>query len=129
MNRKALTLFAAIITMCAVVSGCASSDAGAAGGAGGYTWARGKLSFTVSHDIGTCHNAAILALTDLEITVVGDTTDRLAGRIMGETSLGESVIVDLEPKGLEVTKIEIRVGVVGSEGQSKIIADAIKRQL
>lgn len=129
MSRKALTLFVAIITMCSMVSGCVAAAAGAAGGAGGYAWARGKLTFTASRDISTCHDATILALTDLGITIVGDTTDRLAGRIMGETNLGESVTVDLEPKGLDITEIEIRVGVWGNEGQSRIIADSIKRQL
>jgi len=130
MNRKSLTLVAALVGMSLLVSGCAVAlVAGAAGGAGGYAWASGKLSFSADHNIDECHNATISALSELRIKVTGDTTDKLIGRVKGVTATNKEVTIDLEPQSLHVTKIDIRVGFWGNETQSTMIADAIKRHL
>jgi len=130
MNRKSLTLVAALVGMSLLVSGCVVAlVAGAAGGAGGYAWANGKLSFSTDHNIDECHNATISALSELRIKVTGDTTDKLIGRVKGVTATNKEVTIDLEPQSLHVTKIDIRVGFWGNETQSTMIADAIKRHL
>ena len=130
MNRKSLTLVAALVGMSLLVSGCvAALAAGAAGGAGGYAWASGKLSFSTDHNIDECHNATISALSELRIKVTGDTTDKLIGRVKGVTATNKEVTIDLEPQSMHVTKIDIRVGFWGNETQSTMIADAIKRHL
>jgi len=130
MNRKSLTLVAALVGMSLLVSGCAVAlVAGAAGGAGGYAWASGKLSFSADHNIDECHNATISALSELRIKVTGDTTDKLIGRVKGVTATNKEVTIDLEPQSIHVTKIDIRVGFWGNETQSTMIADAIKRHL
>jgi len=130
MNRKSLTLVAALVGMSLLVSGCAVAlVAGAAGGAGGYAWASGKLSFSTDHNIDECHNATISALSELRIKVTGDTTDKLIGRVKGVTATNKEVTIDLEPQSIHVTKIDIRVGFWGNETQSTMIADAIKRHL
>jgi hypothetical protein len=128
MNRKAFTLLTALLGISLLVSGCVAAVA-AAGGAGGYAWSRGKLSFTTPHDITSCHDATISALTTLDIKVTGDTTDMLAGRIKGETATGEDLTVDLEPQSIRVTKIDIRVGFWGNETQARMIADKIRKRL
>jgi hypothetical protein len=128
MNRRAFTLLTVLLGISLLVSGCVAAVA-AAGGAGGYVWSRGKLSFTTSHDIDSCHDAAISALTSLDIKITGDTTDSMAGRIKGETATGEDVTVDLEPQSIRVTKIDIRVGFWGNEGQARKIADKINQRL
>jgi len=89
--------------------------AGAAGGAGGYAWASGKLSFSTEHNIDECHNATISALSELRIKVTGDSTDKLIGRVKGVTATNKEVTIDLEPQSLHVTKIDIRVGFWGNE--------------
>ena len=130
MNRRSLTLVAALVGMSLLVSGCvAALAAGAAGGAGGYAWASGKLSFSTDHNIDECHNATISALSELRIKVTGDTTDKLIGRVKGVTATNKEVTIDLEPQSTHVTKIDIRVGFWGNETQSTMIANAIKRHL
>lgn len=128
MNRKVFTLVATLLAMSLLVSGCVAAVA-AAGGAGGYAWSRGKLTFTTPHDMTKCHRATVSALTELDIKITGDTTDMLAGRIKGETATGEDVTVDLESQSIRVTKIDIRVGFWGNETKSKNIADKITNRL
>ena len=131
MHRKATILLAASLAVSILVTGCvAALVIGAAGGAGGYAWARGKLSFTTPHSIDECHDATILSLSDLKIKLISDRTDRLAGRIKGETATGDAVAADLEPQASAVTKIDIRVGFWGGNRTgSTMIADGIRRHL
>jgi hypothetical protein len=128
MNRKAIALVTALLGMSLLVSGCVAAVA-AAGGAGGYAWSRGKLSFTTPNDITKCHKAAISGLAELDIRIVGDTTDTLTGRIKGETATGEDVTVDLESQTIRITKIDIRVGFWGNREQAELIADKILKRL
>ena len=91
MNRKSLALTAALVGISLMVSGCvAAVVVGAAGGAGGYAWASGKLSFTTNHNIDDCHTAAVSALAALGVRITGDTTDQLAGRIKGITATSDA---------------------------------------
>ncbi len=130
MRSKIVGALLLIVFVSAMVSGCvAVVAAGAAGGAGTYVWASGKLTFTTSSTITECHDATIAAFQDLGIKLVSDSTDKLSGRIRGTTTAGESVAIDLEPQGARVTSIDIRVGFWGSKGQSTKVADTIKRHL
>ena len=130
MNRKTLSLAVALVVVSLFMSGCVAAVAvGAAGGAGGYAWSSGKLSFTTSNDITTCHDATITALAGLKVDIKGDSTDMLAGRIKGNTATGEEVTIDLEPQSMRVTKFDIRVGFWGNQVQSEMIANAIKKRL
>ena len=128
MNRKVLIMLAALVSISLLASGCVAVVA-AAGGVGGYAWSSGKLSFTTDHNISEAHDAAISAMGELGITITGDTTDTLAGRIKGITATNEEVTIDLEPQSVRITKIDIRVGFWGDETQEMRIADAIKKRL
>ncbi len=120
MRPKVLVLVAAIAGVCVLISGCAEFEA---------TRTRGKLTFTAAGNIMDCHDATITALVELGVTITGDTTDLLAGRIMGKTAVGDPVTVDLEPESRNTTKIDIRVGYVGDKVQATKIAESIKKHL
>ncbi len=131
MTGRNVRVLSLLVCIAVLFSGCvgAAVAAGAAGGAGGYRWASGKLSFNTTHSLTHVHGATLSAFRDLDITVTSDVTDKLSGRIKGETPIGESVAVDLEPQGANITKLDIRVGFWGDRGKSEKIADAIKRHL
>jgi hypothetical protein len=129
MKNKILVAIVAVAVLSMVFSGCVAFVAGAAGGAGGYAWASGKLSFTTEHSIGESHDATVAALKDLDIAITGDQTDKLAGKVKGVTPTNDAVTVDLEPQASNITKIDIRVGFWGNKAESTKIADAIKRHL
>jgi hypothetical protein len=130
MNRKTLSLAAALVVVSLLASGCvAALVVGAAGGAGGYRWSSGKLSFETSHSITTCHDAVIKALAGLKIKVTDDSSDMLSGKIKGVTGTGDEVRIDIEPQSATVTKLDVRVGFWGNKTRSEMIADAIKKNL
>jgi hypothetical protein len=129
MNRRNLIAALSLLVLTGMVSGCLAVAAGAGAGAGTYRWYSGKLTFTTDNGITECHDATLAAFRDLGITVVSDRTDKLAGKIHGQTAVGEDVKVDLEPQGTNVTSIDVRVGFWGNRTQSTRVADAIKRHL
>jgi predicted small secreted protein len=129
MNRRTSAVVAALLLASFMISGCVAAAAGAAGGVGAYRWGQGKLTFTTNYTVTECHDATISAFKELGITVVSDSTDKLSGRIKGTTPTGESVAVDLEPQGMRVTSIDVRVGFWGNQGQSTKVADTIKKRL
>lgn len=131
MKRRAISFVAAIICISSLFTGCVALVAatGVAAGAGGYAWTKGKLTFTASHDIMSCHDATIATLAELGVKITGDTTDMLEGRVMGRMATGKSVTVTLKPFSKNITKIGIRVGVFGNEVQSRTIANGINRRL
>jgi hypothetical protein len=130
MNRKALTVTTALVGLSLILSGCVPLlVAGAIGGAGGYMWVNGKLSFTTPHTTVECHRATVAALDELKIRITGEAVDMVTGKITGKTSTGDNVIIDLEPMSADLTKVDIRVGLIGNQILSKMIADAIKKRL
>ncbi|GAB4355293.1 MAG: hypothetical protein Kow0099_39270 [Candidatus Abyssubacteria bacterium] len=129
MKRRNITLALSLIVLTGMVSGCLAVAAGAGAGAGTYRWYSGKLTFTTPHTITECHDATLAAFRDLGITLVSDRTDKLAGKIHGQTAVGEDVKVDLEPQGDNITNIDVRVGFWGNRTQSTRVADAIQRHL
>lgn len=130
MNRKIFVPAALFVAMSLMVSGCvAAVIAGVAGGAGGYRWSNGKLSFTTTHTVGQCRAATLAAFNDLELVLVGDAGDEMAARIKGRTGMNDPVTVDLEPQAADITKLDIRVGFWGDKEKEKRIADAIQRHL
>jgi hypothetical protein len=118
-----------LVAFSLMLSGCAFLLVGAAGGAGGYAWSQGKLSFTTAHSVTECHDATIAALKSLGIMIVSDKTDKLAGKITGKTSTGTPIVIDLEPEEGNLTKLDIRVGYWGNKVMSERIADEIKQRL
>jgi len=129
MNRRFFVLISALVALSMMTSGCFFLVAGAAGGAGGYAWAQGKLTFTTPDSVTQCHDATISALKSLGVGITSDQTDKLAGRIRARTGTGDPVTIDLEPQGGNITKIDIRVGHIGNKVQSQQIADEIKKRL
>jgi hypothetical protein len=128
MNRKSVSLVALLVALSVAVWGCAAA-AGAAAGVGTYAWTQGKLTFDTPNTVSASQNATLAAFNDLGIKLTGQETSKLGGKIKGITDTGEEVTVDLEPKGAEVTKIDIRVGFFGDRGKSEKIADTIRKHL
>lgn len=129
MKNRGILLLAALISLSLIVSGCVALVAGAAAGAGGYAWAKGKLTFTTAHGITEAHSAVISAFQDSGVKLITDETSALSGRLKGIMNSQDSVAVDLEPLSSNVTKIDVRVGFWGNRYEETKIADAIQRHL
>ncbi len=129
MSVNKIGLGKAVVVLVLILSGCASAPPAQTSTRNGYTWSRGKLVFSAPHTLQKCHDATIFAFINLDVSVEGDSTTRDGGRIVGKTGAGESVTVDLVPESINLTKLRVRVGVMGNEGQSRLIADNIRRNL
>jgi hypothetical protein len=133
MNRRVFIFTSIFVAVAMIASGCATTldwfGLGPESGAGDNAWMAGKLSFTTSNNITNCHDATVGALKDLDLMLVSDQTDKLAGRIRARTSIGKTVVINMDPLGGDITKIGIRMGYIGDKVQSEKIADRIKKRL
>jgi hypothetical protein len=126
MKHKVFLLSLVVIAL-AIVPGCARTVATQSGA---YEWQAGKLMYTAQAPVEPTHNAVLAAFNQLGINLISDETSMLGGTIKGVApETNEDITVDLEPKGDNLTQIEIRVGFFGNQGVSENIADTIKQNL
>ncbi len=110
-----------------LVSGCAPAVflAGGAAGAGGVVWVKGKLQEELSVPLSTVHQASLAALKELELPVIEDRKDKLAAAIRSEFADGKKVWIDIRFLTESLTKITVRVGVLGDQARSQKILEKI----
>jgi Protein of unknown function (DUF3568) len=110
-------------------SGCLSLAVGAAGGAAGAVYVKGKLKDEVSYELPAVHKATVATLEELELKVLEDKVDKVSAHVESEFADGEHVWIDLESLTDSRTSLTIRVGLTGNEVRARKIYDAIKRHL
>jgi hypothetical protein len=125
---KRINIFA-LLVFYIFTTGCAALwfGAGAAGGAAGVVWHKGRLEETVPATVPQVHRAAIAAMRELRIMITEQKSDSLTSKIRGELADGKNVWIDAESTGSSTTKISIRVGILGDKDFSMRIRDSIKR--
>lgn len=109
-------------------SGCVVVAAGAAG-AGAVAYVRGELESSVPHDLDTTYAAARNALADMKFSVIEDKKSMLDAEFVSRTALDKKVTIKLERITDAMTKIHIRVGLVGDQQLSLTILDKINAEL
>jgi len=121
------------LVLCVVLaflcSGCFWMAVGAAGGVTGAVYVMGKLKDEVNYDVSTVHKATVAALTELDLKVLDDKSDKVTAHVESEFSDGEHVWINLESLWGSRTSLTIRVGVTGNEVRARKIYEAIKRHL
>jgi len=116
-------LMAAALTMV----GCIWLAVGAAGGGLAAVWYEGKVEQTLNADIETCHRAAERALADLKLPVLKSRADAVTAHLESEYADRKHVWINLEAVGTGITKVTIRVGLVGDQNRSVSLLEGIKR--
>ncbi|WP_461211086.1 DUF3568 family protein [Desulfocurvus sp. DL9XJH121] len=110
------------------LSGCAVVAAGAMAGGGTYAYISGWGTKTYNVDISTAFNAARGACNSLGLSVTK--TERHLSEAEIEAKDGDSSVwIDLKSKGVRVTEIAVRVGVLGDKVASERIHDHISQRL
>jgi hypothetical protein len=69
------------------------------------------------------------AVGSLGLVVISEAQDALSAKLEGQTADEEKVVITLEPKGPSVTKVQVRVGVLGNEERSQLILAKIGERL
>lgn len=124
LNRLAAVL---ALLVAPLLGGCIVVAAGA--GAGAVAWVRGELTSSVPHDLDQTFTATQHALAAMELAKIDDHKTGLDAQLISRTALDKKVEVKLERVSDKLTKIRIRVGVIGDEALSLAILDKIKAEL
>ena len=117
------------IMLAAFSSGCIPLVVGAAGGAAGVVYVRGKSTEEFSYDVPVVYRAALTAMKELGLTLSEDRADTLSAHMESEFADRTPIWISLESVGESRTRATIRVGRMGDEVRSRKILDTIKQYL
>lgn len=129
-SRKITAVVVACLTLVALplFSGCVVVAAGAAG-AGAVAYVRGEMQASVEHDLDTTFQAAQRALKALQFARIEDKKSGVDAQLISRTALDKRVEIKLKKVTDGLTKVQIRVGVVGDQELSLTILEKIKAEL
>jgi hypothetical protein len=127
---RTLRLAAALLVVAALpwLTGCVVVAAGAVG-AGAVAYVRGELESSVEADLDTAYAAAQRALEKLEFARIEQRKSGLDAQLVHRTALDKRVEIKLKKITDRLTKIEIRVGIVGDQELSLTLLDKIRAEL
>lgn len=125
-----LRLAAALLAVAALpwLTGCVVVAAGAVG-AGAVAYVRGELESSVEADLDAAYAAAQRALEKLEFARIEQRKSGLDAQLVHRTALDKRVEIKLKKITDRLTKIEIRVGIVGDQELSLTLLDKIRAEL
>lgn len=110
------------------LSGCAAVAAGAMAGGGTYAYVTGWGTVTYNVDLDQAYEAALEACDELDLLV--QKQERHLSEAGIEAKDGDSTVwIDLDSEGIRVTKVAVRVGVLGDKVASERIHDRIAKEL
>ena len=110
------------------VGGCTTTTPGP-GGKGVVAYGRGELSTDVTHDLDAVFAASQRALNELEIIKIDDKKTQVDAQILSRTATDKKIVINLNRVTDTLTKVYIKVGVVGDETLSRLILDKIFAEL
>ena len=130
MQKIKPVLAAALLSVTSLVTaGCLAVAAAGAAGAAAVAWVRGELQTTLPASLDKTYAATQEAVRELQFAKVSERKDALLGVIVARNAADKKIEVQLENAAGNVTKIGIRVGVVGDQPLSLAILDKIKENL
>ncbi|MFH1624919.1 MAG: DUF3568 family protein [Pseudomonadota bacterium] len=127
-KQLALAVFLGLLTL---TTSCAPLliAGGAAAGAGGAIWYKGKLEATVNGTIHEVRRATVAALKEHGLPVLTESRDGFVTMIESEISDGTRIWIKLSSVAASATKVNIRVGILGDRAKSTRILETIKKNL
>ena len=130
MKTRPLTLVSAALAAFVLLfnSGCVAVVAGAGAGAA-VAYMRGDLEVNVDASLNRAIAATNRAIDQLQFAKVSENTDALVGTIVARNADDKRIEVRLEGSGNNLTKVRIRVGVLGDEALSMSIYEKIQDNL
>jgi len=118
----------ASLALLPLFSGCTTTTPGP-GGTGVVAYGHGELSADVTHDLDAVFAASQRALGQLEIVKIDDKKTRVDAQILSRTATDKKIVINLERVTDTLTKVHIKVGVLGDETLSRLILEKIFAEL
>jgi hypothetical protein len=116
-----------LVTLAFLGGGCAVALVGA--GAGTVAYIRGDLEAMLDDDINSAYQASLKSLEQLEIAPTSKVKDALTAKIIGRDADDKKITIRLTSTAEGLTKLSIRIGLIGNETKSRIIYERIKKNL
>jgi Protein of unknown function (DUF3568) len=121
-------LLAALALAAPFLGGCVVVAAGAAG-AGAVAYVRGELESSVPHDLDATFAATQRALGDMKFARIDDQKTAIDAKLISRTALDKKIEIQLERVTEGLTKVHIRVGLMGDQQLSLTILEKITAEL
>ena len=109
-----------------LLSGCPAIFLGGAA-AGAAVYQAGSLNATRNITLDEAYSSGIGALEELGVVIVSKEKDGLSGLIVGRGSEEKSIKIRTKKIFDDVTEINIRIGFLGDEMQSRLIYDRMEK--
>jgi len=127
-SRKFLVA-AAFVLAGASLSGCVALAVGAAGGAAGAVYVKGRLVDKVDAPVERAYNATLSMLGSKGLPVLEKRADIASAFIRSEYKDDKDIRIEIEAVTSEVCEIKIRVGLTGEHSRSLDLMNGIKARL
>lgn len=126
---KKMYLGIMLVFIVTATSGCFALLLGAAAGAGGVVYVKGGLVQNVDETVEDIHKASLAAVKDLGLFLTADELNRHSAQIKAEYGDGKKVNIKIDAITEFVSKITVRVGLIGNQEDSRLILNAIEKKL
>jgi len=113
-------LFAGLLLM--NITGCGTSQRGTTDTLGSY-------SANVNGTPDKATKAAEKSCEDLKLTDIVATGTKVDGKVTAKNAQGDTITINIEQSGENVSKVSIRVGTTGDDAVSKQLIDGINSHL
>lgn len=129
--RNGRAIWAGVVLSGAMLtsSGCVAVVAAGAAGAAAIAWVRGELQTTLPATLDRSFAATTEAIEELQFVKVSERKDALLGVVVARNAADKKIEIKLENMAGNVTKIGIRVGVMGDQELSLAILDKVRANL
>ena len=102
----------------------------AAAGGATYVYVRGETRTRYSHDLPTVFNAAVAVLEqDLKVPITSRAYDATVGNIDARRADDNQIKVGFKLEGGSVTRVAVRVGMLGDRSWNEIFLDKLTTRL
>lgn len=128
MKTKLFCMVASLAVACAL-NGCVALGIGAAGAAGGVSYAEGRASGTVDASVERAYNASLAALEAQKLPIKHKELSVDKADINSEYANGDEIRIDIAGKGSETSVVNVRVGLTGNRDLESELLESIKKRV
>ena len=117
-----------LILVAGGLGGCVAVAVGA-GAAGAVAYMRGELESSFTNDFEEVTLATAQAIEQLKFSSISAKQDALSGLFEARNARNDKIVIKVDRQAEGLTRVRIRVGLVGNEGVSRSILAQIKKNL
>ncbi len=120
---------AAVLAILSSMSGCVALAVGAAGGAAGAVYVKGRLVDKVDAPVERAYNATLAMLGSKGLPVLEKRADVASAFVRSEYKDDKDIRIEIEAITSEVCEIRVRVGLTGDHSRSLDLMNGIRSRL